>query len=296
MILLINDYIYLNELYRKRLRDDLKNKYDEIFEYGLKELNFSNSLGFLLKKNIFLISFNLRSNLYACIFIHLPGVVVINGLGRFRSKRIMRTIFIFIFKYNRHKSFVFQNYGDYRYFCRYAPGLNCIWIPGSGGSARKFILGDSFVIVSRDTKLPLVKESIIEFIKMYSEYKFYLIGCTEEIFFKYFFECKNLVCIGKVRQDEMFLRSEGNNFLYPSGYGEGLGHALVDALVSGMNVVMTKKEFIRTGLGRIGFWYKEIDASWGNVIGCSGALDNLSVESVNEKYLIHIDKALENKF
>jgi len=110
----------------------------------------------------FFVSSNLRSNIIFLLLLNLRGVLILNGLGRYRSVFAFRYFLGFLFSINRRKSFLIQNYADFRYFRRFYKG-SFYWIPGSGG--RRRTIGDSqdFVLVTRAAKVHLIWDSVFDF-------------------------------------------------------------------------------------------------------------------------------------
>ena len=89
--------------------------------------------------------------------------------------------------------------------------------------------------------------------------------------------------IGYVPQEDIFKKA--NTFFQPMGYGEGVPHSLVDAIVSGMNVIINKKDFIGYGFHKIGFSYLPLAGSWVRLVdseNCKFKLENITV---NKKYI-----------
>ena len=63
--------------------------------------------------------------------------------------------------------------------------------------------------------------------------------------------------IGYVDQSKIMSFAKG--FLVPYGYGEGIPHSLVDAIISGADIYLTKKNFISYGFYRYARYQKIFD-------------------------------------
>ena len=120
--------IFVNDKakYNLRYRSDLMKQFSKI--YSITSLGlfdsawaFLNTLvKLLLCKNTVLISSNLKSNLVVLMFLWKKKVIIINGLGRYRESKLLRSLIIILVKLQFHNILIFvQNYADYRYFQKY---------------------------------------------------------------------------------------------------------------------------------------------------------------------------------
>ncbi|WP_037992837.1 hypothetical protein [Teredinibacter turnerae] len=188
------------------------------------------------------ISSNMRSNLLCLIlFFWKPGIVILNGWGRYERKRALRMAFIFLSRIGAKKTLIAQNRRDYRYLKRF--GVNVEWIPGSGGTRYKRGSEKAVLLVTRDSKFECVKESVIGF---YDTFKLPLlvVGCKNRLPLG---ESVTYAHAGYVDDiSKVYIRSE--SFIQPDGYGEGIAHSLVDAICSGHRIYMPKAVYVRTGI------------------------------------------------
>ena len=180
-ILMINDRAELNNLYRANLLDLLKKEFIKVYSYGL--FDEKKSILFILLKiinpKVITISSNLKSNIFSLIFFWKRGVIILNGMGRYRHKIFLRTILLILFKLNWKKLFIIQSYADFRFFKRKFK-KNFFWIPGSGGTKKKRGLKKNFLIIQRDDKIQNVYLSVNEFLKNLKINSFFLIGCKNK--------------------------------------------------------------------------------------------------------------------
>ena len=180
-ILMINDRAELNNLYRTNLLDLLKKEFIKVYSYGL--FDEKKSILFMLLKiinpKVITISSNLKSNIFSLIFFWKRGVIILNGMGRYRGKIFLRIILLILFKLNWRKLFVIQSYTDFRYF-RLKCKKNFFWIPGSGGTKKKSGLKKNFLLIQRDDKIQNVYISIIKFLKHLKNRTVFLIGCNDK--------------------------------------------------------------------------------------------------------------------
>jgi hypothetical protein len=196
-------------------------------------------------------------------------------------------------------SAIFQNYADYRFFRLYTSNQEVHWVPGSGGTFRESSPDTRKVaIVQRDNKLPTVSRSINSFIsttRTLSEFKvsplnFSLIGCSRDISFS-LNDIDKFDNVGR-RSQSLLFENEGS-FLQPEGYGEGVPHTLVDAICSGLNVFIKKRDYIRYGLYKFGIRFKPLPDGWGTLLYTKDQRSHLSLKSVNKMYCSLIEEWLK---
>ena len=104
-------------------------------------------------------------------------------------------------------------------------------------------------MVTRDSKIDLQIKSIERFSSYIKKNKSLLVIGTE----KYQKKAKifNTKFVGYVEQNNILKYS--NSIFVADGYGEGIPHNLVDAIVSGADIYLSKKNFINFG------FYKHIE-------------------------------------
>ena len=61
-------------------------------------------LRILLYRNIFLVSSNLKSNLIILMFFWVPKIVIVNGLGRYRSLKFLRGLVRLLLVWQSHRA------------------------------------------------------------------------------------------------------------------------------------------------------------------------------------------------
>ncbi|MFK7849066.1 MAG: hypothetical protein AB8G77_27510 [Rhodothermales bacterium] len=252
-IIFINDAALLNQRYRQPLIDGLSNQGHPVLSLGLfdTKASFLKTLFYMIThyRNTF-VSSNLRANLVSLSIFWLQGLVILNGLGRYRNKRWLRRVLILLFRMNFRKRVAIQSYADFRYFRRYAPKREFVWIPGSGGQIRKLGPQGPIVTVQRDDKLPMVASSLIELIKdNRPNCPLIVVGCKDGQAVADLLGNTSHFSTGYLQADEIL--SGGKTFIQPSGYGEGFPHSLADAIVSGMEIIIAPIEYRRYGLYRL---------------------------------------------
>ena len=122
---------------------------------------------------------------------------------------------------------------------------------GSGGVARGCGSGSdplAVSVVTRSDKLASQFESIKRFCLTNPVSELHFVGVDS---FPNSFPVDRVVFHGYVSQEKIFDYS--NVLLIPDGYGEGIPHVLVDAIVSGIKIMVAEKMYRACGL------YKLID-------------------------------------
>jgi len=129
----INDTALLNKRYRQPLIDALSGNGYNVISLGLfdSRSGLIKALFYMMAhgRGLF-VSSNLRSNLVFLAIPWLQGLVILNGLGRYRQKQWLRRLLTILFHINSRKQVAIQSYADFRYFQRYAPSCSFIWVPG----------------------------------------------------------------------------------------------------------------------------------------------------------------------
>ena len=294
-ILMINDRAELNNLYRTNLLDLLKKEFIKVYSCGL--FDKKKSILFMLLKiinpKVITISSNLKSNIFSLIFFWKRGVIILNGMGRYRHKIFLRTILLILFKLNWKKLFIIQSYADFRYF-RFKCKKNFFWIPGSGGTKKKIGLKKNFLLIQRDDKIRNIYLSVNEFLKNLKSHSFFLIGCTNKNKkkIKLLFKKYKINFIEKQHPKNIFL--EGGSFIQPTGYGEGFPHSLADAIMSDLDIYIHNKEFLRFGLHKLGGKKNFFSNNWSRLIGTEKIVNEVNLNKVNKKYIFLIKRSIED--
>ncbi|PKG65445.1 MULTISPECIES: hypothetical protein [Pseudoalteromonas] len=285
MIYLINDQKKFNARYRSDLIGYLESK-----SYIVRSEGFFDgpvSFIFLLIKVIFcsrmIISSNLKSNtLLMCLFWKKAGIIV-NGLGRYKRSQSFRMFWLFLMKINKKKKITFQNYLDFRYFRRHSKFKNIYWVPGSGGSP-KFIgsCKEKIIIISRDEKLTKIANSVNDFLSLHNDFELVVVGCSDTCTKDSILERFKPKVTGYVEQSNIF--SCGGAFLQPEGYGEGVPHTLVDAISSGLDIYITKQQFLEFGFNKLGFSFTQCQSNWVKIGTTPNSVYSLSVDKITSSY------------
>ena len=211
-------------------------------------------------------------------------MILVNGLGSFRHFSFFRFFILGLFLLNKHKIIVFQNYADYRWARRFLRS-DVAWVPGSGGRARLINLSSqSFTIVTRPTKLGMVKTSLLKFVgSVPIDTRFNLIGISPADLIGSGIVDNRFCALGYKEQSKVI--SFGGTLFVPDGYGEGIPHVMVDALVSGLPVVLTKKSYTKYGLSKLSIKAKKFHSEWVVIDPCPDvAKESLGVEVISERY------------
>ncbi|HAB38675.1 MAG TPA: hypothetical protein DCE52_11885 [Rhodobacteraceae bacterium] len=257
---IVNDSATLNDRYRSNIIQNLKRSNVEVISLGAFDgcWSFVMVLFAFIFKPKDVITSNLKVNLIFLIFFWSSGLIIVNGLGRLSTNISFRRIIGLFLNINRRKKFFIQNYRDFRYFRRFFRS-NIFWSPGSGGRRREFGVQNFHVIVSRSSKLSLQMDSLREAVEQVPRKNgIALVGVdtfTEDL------SDLGVSLCGHVAQENIF--SFGNSYIQLSGYGEGIPHALIDALVTDIEVHLTKKDFVQYGLNNLGFKFKLTGGKWG---------------------------------
>jgi len=284
-IIFVNDKKIFNLRYRASLIDELSNKHlvESIGVFDSVK-DFLKLIFLSFKTNIFFSS-NMKANLLMLCLFWAKGIVLINGMGRYRNSSLMRLIILSMLKFNFQKRVIFQNYADYRYFKMFGV-RELYWVPGSGGTKRK--VGNSGVlVVTRKHKFQKVINSIKKFQKFDSR-SINIVGVEDKIYLNNSVKIKFR---GYVDQDKIF--SFGNSILVPDGYGDGVPHSMVDAIASGMFIYLPHKLFINYGLAKLGFIGDIIYPGWVMLKPDFEISKKLELSSINKSYILHLSEIIK---
>ena len=285
-IYFISDSEKTIRLYRTELLEQLRIKHDVNLVFIGQWIKL---IRLCFQRNTFVISSNLRANLLTLLFPFTRKVVILNGLGRFKTSRLFRRFLIILLNSQKNISLVCQNYQDYRYFRR-ASKVSITFIMGSGGvsfnrreGGEKFVQDEPSIVVSRDSKIDLQIDCIREYLRLDSR-KLLVIGLADT----------SLVSIvgasacGWLNREQIF--SSYRRIFHPSGYGEGFPHVLADAFCNGFEVTISKRDYINYGLYKCALEYTRLgDFFVINSFNCDYSW--LAVEIVNREYLDVITNA-----
>lgn len=284
--LMLNDHAKYNKLYRADLMAQLKSEGFTIKSVGLFD-GYIACLAELfkfvfLKFGAVILSSNLRANLVSMLLFWCRGLAILNGLGRYRDNPLARRLVGNLMLLNWRKHFAIQCYSDYRYFRRYYCSPRLFWVPGSGGSQRKVGKESRICIVQRDSKVACVQESVLDFCRHSDTSELVVVGCKDLDLVTSVFSGVKVESMGFVAQDDIFLPCD--TFLQPTGYGEGFPHTLADALVTGLNIHIDRRNYIQFGLYRLDIGTVSEGGRWRTVQPYGGGSMPVSCETVNEQY------------
>ncbi|WP_458526471.1 hypothetical protein [Onishia taeanensis] len=250
-VVFLNDKPLYNERYRSSLMEFFsKNCYEvkslSLFSGG--RVSFSAYVKFAISRYP-VISSNIKSNIMALTAPWLGGMVILNGLGRYRPYRSFRWVIGVLLKLNVKKNVAIQSYADYRYYRRFFLSKRIGWFPGSGGREKPHGDRDGYILVQRDDKIKLVANDLNNLFDREGCGSVSIVGCKREDSVSQYcnFAAESLGFL-----DSFEILRYGKVFVQPSGYGEGFPHSLADAIVSNMDIVISKNEYIRSGLWRVG--------------------------------------------
>lgn len=243
---LLNDEILLNDRYRSGLRD-------EFSANGYKVISRKSNLGFLVTLNFtngLIVVSNLKSTVKALFLSARRLNIILNGLGRYRSLKMLRLL-AFIWSYIRVKDKIaVQNYTDYRYLRRVL-SQRVIHVQGSGGTKRE-IYGDGNFTVSRDDKIEIQLDSLLSLHSILGD-RITLVGVNT------ISKSSDLTLMGYVQQDKII---QGRTFILCDGYGEGFPHVLADAICSGCEIICSETAYRTYGLYTYGLSIEKITEGW----------------------------------
>lgn len=210
--------------------------------------SFSETLKLLylvtINRSIVVVS-NIKSNIIVLLLPFSRGLMILNGLGRFRTYKIFRILLLLLMKIRKKNfNYVIQNYKDFRYFRRYFSN-EVIWILGSGGRTYKTSGTDKncVSILTRASKFQLQTEGLRSFVNdapIKGKITIYGSGNIADILVEEGLD-KHAHCQGWKTAELIFAQS--SSFCCLPGYGEGIPHSLVDAICSGLPVWISTSDF-----------------------------------------------------
>ncbi len=267
-VIIVNDFAELNKRYRSNFISHSMSNFNRTLSVGwfdrwwafLRILFLCHVCGFIF------FSSNLRSNLLSLVLLN-RGLVVLNGMGRYRSNFVFRCFLIFVIKYRtQNKTILVQNYADFRWLRLKSKRSNVLWCPGSGGVVRSHSVDDRFLVVSRPDKFRLQYRHIATFISVIQS-PISIVGVSSD--YGNLLEPSSVdICFcGYLPQEDIF--KFGSRLFHPPGYGEGIPHVVVDAIVSGLEVFITRRQFVQFGFYKLPIHY----SCFGSYVVCSTRKD-----------------------
>ncbi len=145
-----------------------------------------------------------------------------------------------------------------------------------------------FGTVTRADKLKLCRPALDniltqDFVRKAGSFK--IVGV--DLHHKSVIDCDQIDYKGYVPQDDLFKCF--STFVQLPGYGEGIPHSLVDAVVSNMQVVISKKQFIEFGLYKLGFKISGLGDDWFELL-CFEKSEEVSITHITPKYVDAIER------
>ena len=135
------------------------------------------------------------------------------------------------------------------------------------------------MLVQRDAKIGVVASDVGALLGHLSVAPpLVIVGCEDEAQLRSLFPGGGWRSDGYVAAEKIF--AGGGIFLQPSGYGEGFPHTLADALVSGMEIWISDREFLRYGLGRLGAQRLPLAPGWSRVTPAPAVIATVRAERV----------------
>ena len=275
-IIFYNDELVYNDRYRKEVMGIYKLRGHKVMSRKIHILSV-----IFRKRSSYIFGSNIRTNLkLLCLVPFSPKTIIINGIGRYRSRRTLKILsFLMLIQSNKTR-LVIQNYCDYRFFRRLKI-QNLHFICGSGGTERH-IQGEGVFVVSRRDKFFTTLLSLESLSSDFAISHINVVGLDEpkdklsnSVDFNF---------VGFLSQKDII---QGKTFICPEGYGEGFPHTLADAIVSGCIIIVGKRDFINFGLY---LYQKEFDiGNTGVRFRPSFELQNaLKISTISEQYCIDL--------
>lgn len=292
-VVFLNDHKILNQRYRTSLMTLASDRGYSVRSLGILDGKSLLSIIAIFIPGIFLgtiVSSNLRTNILVLLMWHIRGVVILNGLGRHRNSTSFRKLLIILVQLNRRKSIAVQSYADFRYFRRFTNSPAVFWVPGSGGSAKKTSELKNLFCVQRNDKLPLVADSIRQLLQTGSMAgQLSIVGCDTSDEAVALFSPHSVTFTGYLPSADIL--TTGGVFVQPSGYGEGFPHTLADAIVSKIEIVIPRREYVRYGLHKLQAKSTPIANGWVRLTITEQLVTAVSEDRVNNSYAELLSRA-----
>jgi hypothetical protein len=225
-----------------------------------------------------LFSSNLKSNILVLAFGRGQTLILLNGLGRLRQRRWFRALFLLLLRNRKAVEIVVQSYADFRYLRRQRLTVPLHWVPGSGGSMKHTGDPGVAVLVQRDNKIALVAADLKSLFDTHrGTIELVVVGCRDQ---------RRLAAIlpvphrstGIIPTSDIF--RDGGIFIQPSGYGDGFPHTLADAIISGMEIWISNRAALRSGVSRLGARLIPLAPGWSRLVEREGPAAAVSVPTI----------------
>jgi hypothetical protein len=276
-IYFLNEYRHYNVRYRSALMNVCRRSGFNVYSLGM----FEEPLRFLkaIFSDAIIISSNMRTNLVVMLINSSHGIIIVNGLTRWRRTKFLRFVMRVLIG-RSSMSVCVQSYADYRYFRRFC-SAELIWVPGSGGKARSVGNQARAVVVTRPRKFKLQEKWLRIFIEQCG-IPVSIVGCEASDVALSGAKLFKTEAQGYV--DQKYIFASGNTFLQLPGFGEGVPHTLVDAICSGMPIWISKGDFIRFGLYKLGMRITKA-SPFGRLEYSSDSENKVEQEAICAQYL-----------
>ena len=240
---MIKKIIFLNDKKGSHLKYR-RNIYDRLNSMGfniifLEPSSIGNIIKIIFTRN-YIISSNIKCNLFVLCLFKYNCTLILNGLGRYKKIYIFRQLIGFLLK-NYKGKLIIQNYHDFRYFESKHKVKNAIWLPGSGANLRETGTSEDFFTITRESKISLQMGEIHKFLSKENT-TINVLGVNQIPTGL----PSNLKAVGVVEQTEIF--RFGNKFIWFGGYGDGFPHSLSEALFNRLEVIVSRRQYIQLGL------------------------------------------------
>lgn len=263
-VLVVNDRALYNRRYRGPLLDALEAEGHAVESRGF--LDGPGALAGLAARLLagradLVLSSNMKANLLTLGLSRAPTVVIVNGMGRLRFRRGFRRLLLWLLRRRPQVRLLVQSHADFRFLRRFAQPPALEWMPGSGGLPKHTGGGPEPLLVQRDGKIARVAGDVrCLFAAGAVAPPLVVTGCTDAARLRRLLPGIPLRITGYV--DGADILAGGGVFLQPAGYGEGFPHTLADAVASGMEILISDREFLRYGLHRLGARRQPRTAGW----------------------------------
>lgn len=274
-IIFVSDTLTILNRYRSNLIGAVAKKH-KTEQYSVISLSGLRSI--IPPWNRVIVASNLKTNLFVAVFCTTKTLFILNGLGRYQESRVLRALLIRIINRRKRSHFAIQSYRDYRYFRKLVTiADNISWIPGSGGTRRAIGTSKSIIFVSRASKYPIFRNKVALFSAQGNHVN--IVGVEGK-------NSNSVHYMGYQEQHQLFLT--GSKFLALSGYGEGIPHSLVDAIVSGMCITIERRLYIDAGFYNYDNCYTKSNIDGLQLYDVSKwddrLIENISINHVTYKY------------
>ncbi len=284
-LLAVNDRALYNRRYRGPLLDALAAEIGPVDSRGFLDgpgAFLGLCVRLLAARDDLVLSSNMKANLLTLALSRAPMVVIVNGMGRLRFRKGFRRLLLWLLGRRPAAWLLVQSYADFRFLRRFARPPRLQWVPGSGGRAKRVGARPDPLLVQRDGKIGLVAEDVRRlFASGAVGPPLVVTGCRDEERLRRLLPGIPLQATGYVAAEDIL--AGGGVFLQPSGYGEGFPHTLADAIASGMEILISDREFLRYGLHRLGAGRSPVSAGWSRLTYGAALQQATGAEAINRQ-------------